>query len=194
MLNLDTASPIWDKFFLVAPLVVIGTRGENGVPDLAPKHMAGPVSWDNYFAFVCSPTHTTLVNVMRRQTFSVSYPRPDQVVLASLAASPCAAEVPKTEVISHLPLSNSATHGDPLLQDASLHLECRLYSHLEIGPNMLVVGQILTAAVHTDSLRNSDQDEQGQIHRSPLLAYLSPGRYATIHESQAFPFPRGYQR
>ena len=194
MQELDTTAPIWDKFYTVAPLVVIGTRGDNGEPDLAPKHMAGPVSWDNYFAFVCAPTHKTLINVLKRQTFAVSYPRPDQVLLASLAASPCAAEVPKSEVLTHLPLVNSGSHGDPLLQEASLHLECRLYSHLEIGPNMLVIGQVVAGAVHTDSLRCSDEDGQDRIHRAPLLAYLSPGRYAAIHESQAFPFPRGYQR
>ncbi len=194
MLDLDLNGPIWDKFFTVAPLVVIGTSGDNGEMDLAPKHMAGPMSWDNYFGFVCAPTHRTLINVVRRQTFAVSYPRPDQVLLASLAASPCGAEVPKSEVLSRLPVLKSRSAGDPLLKDASLHLECRLHSQLEIGPNVLVIGQVLVAAVQAESLRRSDEDGQDQIHRSPLLAYLSPGRYTTIHESQAFPFPRGYQR
>jgi hypothetical protein len=27
------------------------------------------------------------------------------------------------------------------------------------------------------------------IHDSPLLAYLAPGRFATIDRSNAFPFP-----
>ena len=192
---LDVSAPIWDRFYLVAPLVVIGTRGEAAEPDLAPKHMAGPVSWDNYFAFVCSPTHRTLVNVFRRQSFAVSYPRPDQVLLAALAASPCQGDASnKSEVISQLALCNAPVHGDPLLEEACIHLDCRLYSHLELGPNVLVIGQVVAASVHSDSLRRSDGDEHAHIHEAPLLAYLSPGRYSVIQESQAFPFPRGYQR
>ena len=60
--SIDTRRPIWERFFTVAPLVVVGTREEDGSPDLAPKHMAGPVSWQNFFGFVCSPTHATYAN------------------------------------------------------------------------------------------------------------------------------------
>ena len=50
--------PIWSRFFTVAPLVLVGTREGDG-HDLAPKHMAMPLGWDNYFCFVCSPDHAT---------------------------------------------------------------------------------------------------------------------------------------
>ena len=61
---LNTSFPIWDQVFTVAPLVVIGTKeGENY--DLAPKHMATPVSFNNYFGFTCTPEHSTYQNIKK---------------------------------------------------------------------------------------------------------------------------------
>ena len=34
--ELDVATPIWDQFFTVAPLVLVGTREADGRDDLAP--------------------------------------------------------------------------------------------------------------------------------------------------------------
>ncbi|MGB5621945.1 MAG: flavin reductase, partial [Gammaproteobacteria bacterium] len=86
--ELDTSQPIWDRFFYIISLVIIGTREADGGHDLAPKHMAMPIGWDNYFGFVCSPTHATQTNAERSGAFTVSYPRPDQLLQTSLAASP----------------------------------------------------------------------------------------------------------
>ncbi len=80
--------PIWERVFTVNPLVVVGTRERDGGYDLAPKHMAFPMGWENYFGFVCTPRHATYHNIRRKGASTVSYPRPTQVVLASLAASP----------------------------------------------------------------------------------------------------------
>ena len=83
----STETPIWSRFFTVAPLVIVGTREGDG-HDLAPKHMAMPLGWDNYFCFVCSPQHATQSNAQRTGQFTVSFPRPEQIVEASLAAAP----------------------------------------------------------------------------------------------------------
>ncbi len=82
LVSLGTHHPIWDRFFWVAPLVVIGTREVSGEFDLAPKHMVCPLGWQNYFSFVCTPKHATYRNAQREKAFTVSYPRPDQVVIA----------------------------------------------------------------------------------------------------------------
>ena len=86
--ELDTSKPVWDRCFMVAPLVLVGTKDEDGTLDLAPKHMAFPMGWQNYFGFVCSPSHHTYINIDRCGEFTVSYTRPSQVLYASLAASP----------------------------------------------------------------------------------------------------------
>jgi flavin reductase (DIM6/NTAB) family NADH-FMN oxidoreductase RutF len=87
IVELDTRSPIWSRFFTVAPLIVVGTLEADGAVDFAPKHMAMPLGWQNYFCFVCSPGHATQRNAQARGQFTVSFPRPDQFVQSSLLAS-----------------------------------------------------------------------------------------------------------
>jgi hypothetical protein len=62
------------------------------------------------------------------------------------------------------------------------------------GDNSLIVGRIVAAHAREDYLLASERDDQGLIHASPLLAYLNPGRYASIGESYSFPFPAGFTR
>ena len=85
---IDTTVPVWDQFFTVAPLVLIGTKDADGALDLAPKHMVVPMGWQNYFGFICTPRHSTCRNIERTGEFTVSYPKPSQVLITSLAASP----------------------------------------------------------------------------------------------------------
>ena len=83
LIELDTGEPIWERFFGVYPLVPVGSREPDGSDDLAPKHLAMPVSWQNYFGFVCAETHSTYRNVRRERQFTVTYAQPSQAVLAA---------------------------------------------------------------------------------------------------------------
>lgn len=194
LVELDTSQAIWDRFFWVAPLVLVGTREEDGGHDLAPKHMAFPLGWDNFFAFVCTPRHRTYSNLRRSGAFTVSYPRPTQLVLASLAASPRCEDDQKLS-LQALPVF-PATHVDGvLLEDGSAFLECELDRVVDgFGENSLVVGRVVAARVAEDAARVGDGDDQALIHQSPLLAYLNPGRFATIDDSLSFPFPAGMKK
>src|SRR6056300_1080562 len=121
---LDTSVPVWDQFFTVAPLVLIGTRDDDGSIDFAPKHMVTPMGWQNYFGFVCTPRHNTCVNIERSGEFTVTYPKPSQVLFASLAASPrCeGGEKPVIELFRTFP----ATEVDGCFaEDGYLYFECR---------------------------------------------------------------------
>ena len=194
MVILDPERPIWDSFYTVAPLYVVGTKGPDGSPDLAPKHLASPLSWDNFFGFVCSEEHTTFRNIERDKVFTVSAPRPDQVVLASLAASPRCRDGSKP-VVEALPTIAGKEVDAPCLLDAYLVLECRLSQFVRnLGRNVLVVGEVVAARVHPDIKVDHERDAQEQIHKHPLLAYLSPGRFSSIQETRSFPFPKGFSR
>ena len=125
LVELDTALPVWDRFFWVAPLVLIGTREETGEHDLAPKHMAFPIGWDNYYGFVCTPRHHTYSNIRRDGVFTVSYPRPDQLVMTSLAASPRCGDEDKP-ALGALPVFPAARVDGVLLSGGSAFLECEL--------------------------------------------------------------------
>jgi len=194
IVTLDTTQPVWDRVFMVAPLVLVGSREQNGGYDLAPKHMVMPMSWENHLGFVCTPRHSTYRNIKRERVFTVSYLRPSQVLQASLAAAPrCDDEQkPSVDVIDQFP----ATQIDGMfVKQGYLYFECELNNIVDdLGVNSLIIGRIVAAHVHEDSLRGEDQDDQDIIHAAPMLAYLHPSRFATINDTQSFPFPAGMKK
>jgi len=174
---------------MVSPLVLVGTKDEDGSLDLAPKHMAMPLGWQNYFGFVCSPRHQTHNNIERTGEFTISYPTPSQVLYASLAASPRNAEGTKPVLQSYDTFPAKEINGE-FVQDACLFLECSHHKTVDgFGENCLITGRIVAAYASPDYVRGTELDDQELIHDAPLMAYLPPGRIATIKKSNAFPFP-----
>jgi flavin reductase (DIM6/NTAB) family NADH-FMN oxidoreductase RutF len=191
---LDTSVPVWEQFFAVAPLVLIGTRDEDGALDLAPKHMVTPMGWQNYFGFVCTPRHQTCANVERTGEFTVSYPQPSQVLFTSLAASPRDDEGAKP-VIDYFRTFPATQVDGEFIEDGYLFFECRHFKTVGgFGENCLVTGEIIAAWGDDKFLRHREADDQETIHDAPLFAYLSPGRFATIDRSNAFPFPESMKK
>ncbi len=195
LIDLDVSKPVWSQFYTVAPLVVIGTK-EGGGYDLAPKHMAMPLGADNYFGFVCTPRHATYHNVKKEQCFTVSFIRPDNVVMGSLAALPrCGASHALKPIVEGLPTRKAKNMDALFLKNAYLFLECELHQIIDgFGENSLIAGKIIAAEVDEDSYRASDRDEQRMIFDAPLLAYLPYGRFAEIKNSYAFPYPKGFKQ
>jgi len=188
-ISLDVDKPIWDRFFMVAPLVLVGTREEDGQLDLAPKHMAMPMGWENYFGFVCTPAHRTYANIQRSGVFTVSFPRPSQLLFMSLAASPRCDAGAKPVLQAFSTFKASKIDG-AFVEDASVFLECEHFKTVEgFGSNSLITGKVIAAYADESALRVSDADEQQIIHDSPLFAYLPPSRFASIDTSNSFPFP-----
>ena len=192
--SLNVDRPIWDEFFTVYPLVLVGTKEADGSYDLAPKHLAIPVSWENYFGFVCSETHGTYQNIKREGEFTVSYPRPTQAVLASLAASPREDDASKP-IVGALP-TNQAKQVDGLfLADSYLNLECKLHQVIDgLGKNSLITGQIIAASIMAQAVRREEVDDVDIIRNLSLMAYLYPGRIAEITKTQKLPFPVNFRR
>ena len=194
LVELDTSLPVWDRFFTVAPLVLVGTLEDDGGLDLAPKHMVTPMGWQNYFGFVCSPAHATCRNIDRSGEFTVSYPKPSQLLYTSLAASPREVDGSKN-VLQAFETIPARTVSGHMIRDAYLFLECRHHKTVDgFGDNCLITGEIVAARVAPEFLRSSELDDQDLIRRAPLFAYLSPGRFAAIDASQGFPFPVDMKR
>ena len=80
LITLDLNQPWWERCFYVAPLIVVGTKEASGEYNLAPKHMAMPLGWSNYFGFVCTPRHHTYQNIDRERSFTVSFPSIDNLL------------------------------------------------------------------------------------------------------------------
>ncbi len=184
---LPVDAPIWDYFFNVAPLVIVGTMEEDG-HDLAPKNMAMPLGWSNYFCFVCSPRHATQVNAGRTGEFTVSFPRPGQIVETSLAAAPREGDGGKPALVA-VPTFPAREVDGVLVRDAYLWLECKLDRILDgYGDNSLIIGEIVAASVDEGAMRASDADDADLLAGDPLLAFISPGRFARISQTYSFPF------
>ena len=193
LVEIETHRPVWDRFFTVAPLVLVGTRDEDGSLDFAPKHMVTPMGWQNYFGFVCSPTHTTCANIKRTREFTVSYPKPSQVLFSSLAASP--RQDGHKPVLDYFKTFPARKVDGAMIEEAYLHFECRHFKIIEgFGPNCLITGEIVAAYAEPEFLRSSEIDDQELVHESPLFAYLAPGRFASIDRSNAFPFPANMKK
>ncbi len=87
LVTLEPSAHLWERVFMVAPVVLVGTRDEDGSWDLAPKHMAMPMGWGARFGFICTPRHATYRNVVHEGAFTVSYPKPSQILSVTLAAA-----------------------------------------------------------------------------------------------------------
>lgn len=192
--KLDLSNPVWEQIFTVAPLVIIGTK-EGDTYDLAPKHLAIPIGFDNYFGFVCTPKHKTYHNVKNTKEFSVSFPLPNQVVLASLSASPRCEENSVTKpIIDILPTLKASTIDALFLAESYLFLECKLFNIIDgFNENSIITGTIVAAYCHKDYLKVSEKDQQQQLKENPLLAYIAQGRFASISETYNFPFPKDFK-
>ncbi|HAC62869.1 MAG TPA: hypothetical protein DCF68_04865 [Cyanothece sp. UBA12306] len=194
LINLDLNQCLWDRFFCVSPLVIIGTKEVDGGYDLAPKHLAMPLGWENYFGFICTPRHHTYQNIQREGVFTVSFPQPDQILLASLAATPRCDNETKP-ALAALPTLKASVIDGVLLQQGYLFFECQLDRIIDgFGENSLIVGQIIAAQVLESALRRSDRDDQDILLEVPLLVYLNPGRYTIVEQNFSFPFPTGFKR
>ena len=192
--SLDVSRPIWDQFFTIAPLVLVGTREPGGGDDLAPKHMVTPVGWQNFFGFVCTPRHGTYQNISREGVFAVTYPRPTQWLETSLTASPRCEDDSKPQ-LQLMQTFRSRKVDCPVVADGYLFLECELERFVDgFGDNSLIVGRIVAAEIDPVFLRAEDRDDQDLLRDASLLAYVSPGRFATVRDTLAFPVPKGMKK
>jgi flavin reductase (DIM6/NTAB) family NADH-FMN oxidoreductase RutF len=138
LVDLSTATPIWERFFTVAPLVLVGTKERDGY-DLAPKHLAVPLGWENYFGFVCTPRHATLRNLLLHPEFTVSFPGADRILDASFSAGG-RQENRSKPTLAALPTFPARTVDGVLVGGCALYLECVLDRLVDgFGENSLVV-------------------------------------------------------
>jgi flavin reductase (DIM6/NTAB) family NADH-FMN oxidoreductase RutF len=193
LVALDPGPELWERVLHVAPLVLVGTR-EAGGYDLAPKHMAAPLGSEGWFLFVCTPRHATYWNAKEHGAFTVSFPTPELIVGTSLAASAREGEGRKPGVAT-LETFPATTVDGPLVAGCPLHLECELDRVVDgFGDASLVVGRIVAALADEGALLLDDADPADVVRGAPLLAYVSPGRFARVANTLSFPFPVDFSR
>lgn len=196
MIDITDDPKLWNRFFTVHSLLIVGTKEKDGSSNMAPKHMAMPLGFGPYLGFMGTPRKTTYRNIQREEAFTVSFPGSDQIVLSSLAASPREKDDSKP-VIDAIPTVKARRIDGEFLENSYLQFECKLHDMLgKFGEWEIVVGEIIAAYVHPDALRKEgdDADDNNLIHNSPLLAYLHPDRYSIVKKSNHFPLPKDFKR
>lgn len=194
LINISVDGDFWERFFLPFPLVVIGSK-EGDKFDMAPKHMAIPLSWENHFGFVCTKRHATYHNIKKHGFFTVSYPKVEQLAITSLSASQRVGSKNKKMILDHFNYTPAKKIEGVFLEHSFLMLECELLKiYDDFGINSLITGKIIYARVDEDYLRNIDRNEQVQIYTHPVLSYIHPGRYAAIKDTAVFPFPKDFKK
>jgi flavin reductase (DIM6/NTAB) family NADH-FMN oxidoreductase RutF len=183
---------LWERVFTVAPLVLIGTKEGDGW-DFAPKHMAMPLGWEGLYCFVCTPRHATYHNVQAHPQFTVSFPRPEQIMESSLAAGGRYEDT--KPALTAVPTAAARVVDGRVVAGCPLHLECELERIVDgLGSASLIVGRVVAAFAVREALRGAEVDDADLVHRLGLLAYLSPGRFAAVRESLSFPFLDDFRR
>ena len=193
LVALPAGAGLWERVFSVAPLVLVGTK-EGGGWDFAPKHLAMPLGWEGFYCFVCTPRHATYQNLRAHPQFTVSFPRPEQILESSLAAGARFENGAKPS-LEAIPTSPARVVDGRVVSGCPLYLECELDRIVDgFGTASLVVGRLVGAFAARDALRGEDVDDADLVHRLGLLAYLPPGRFAAVRESLSFPYPVDFRR
>jgi flavin reductase (DIM6/NTAB) family NADH-FMN oxidoreductase RutF len=193
LVELSTEAPVWERFFMVAPLVLVATK-EGDRHDVAPKHLAMPIGWGNFFGFVCSPSHATYRNLKAHPEFTVSFPGMNGLLPASMAAGARLDDRSKP-TLAAVPVLPARRVDGVLVEGCSLYLECVLDRFVDgFGENSIIVGRVVSASAARAALRAHDVDDADLLHALRPLVYLAPGRIAEVGETHAFPFPVDFRR
>lgn len=191
--ELPVDAGLWEQVFCVAPLVLVGTKEGDGW-DFAPKHLALPIGWEGYYGFVCTPRHATYGNLRAHPQFTVSFPRPEQIIESSLAAGGRFDGGVKP-ALAGIPTAPARVVDGRVVSGCPLYLECELDRIVDgFGSASLVVGRVVAAFAVREALRDAEVDDADLIHRLGLLAYLPPGRFAIVRDSLSFPYPVDFRR
>lgn len=194
IVDIEVGPGMWERIHEVFGLVLVATTDPDGQPDVAPKHLAMPMSWQNHFGFVCAPHHATYRNLLATGVFTVNFPRPQMLLQTSLAAAPRASDGSKP-TLQMLDTEPASAVDGVVVRGCRLWLECTLREVVEdLADNALVIGEVVAARAPAGSLRGLDVDDQDLLAADPLLAYIHPGRITTISSTQAFPYHAGFSR
>ena len=159
-------------------------------------HMVTPIGFSNYLGFVCTPRHRTYHNIKKEKKFTVSFVKPSQILLTSLAAIPRCEEnqYSKEKIVRDIPTIPTPKNDNIFIADSYVLLACTLYKIMDgFDDYSIITGQIDTAFVHKDFKIFDEESQQKNIYENPLLAYIAQGRFASIKETFSFPYPKGFK-
>ncbi len=153
------------------PVLIIGTYGENGVPN-AMNAAWGGISEEDEISICISADHKTTANLLARGAFTVSIPAVENTVAADYVGVVSGNKVPDKVERAGLHAEPSPLVDAPLFAELKLALECKLRSY---DPETChLVGEIVNVSADEEIL-----GEDGKVD----LEKFRPITYDSFHHT-----------
>ena len=137
------------------PVLMIGTYGEDGTPDVMNAAWGG-ITLEDEITICIDTSHKTWENIAARKAFTVAFGTADKVAACDYLGLVSGNKTPDKVKKSGLTVTKSAFVDAPVVNELPLVLECELVSMNEDNCN--VVGKIANCAVEEAALTDGKPD------------------------------------
>lgn len=136
------------------PVLIIGTYGEDGVPD-AMNAAWGGISDDNQVALCLSESHKTTKNILKRKAFTVSMADVAHVVECDYVGIVSGNSVPDKFTRAGFHAVKSEFVDAPVIEELPMTLECKL---VKVNEDGLIIGEIVNVSADEGILTDGKID------------------------------------
>ena len=137
------------------PVLMIGTYGEDGTPDVMNAAWGG-ITLEDEITICIDTGHKTWANIAARKAFTVAFGTADTVKACDYLGIASGNKTPDKVSKSGFTVTKSAFVDAPVIDELPLVLECELVSMNEENCN--VVGKILNCAVEESAMTDGKPD------------------------------------
>ena len=137
------------------PVLMIGTYGEDGTPDVMNAAWGG-ITLEDEITICIDTSHKTWANISARKAFTVAFGTADKVAACDYLGIVSGNKTPDKVMKSGLTVTKSEFIDAPVVNELPLVLECELVSMNEETCN--VVGKIANCAVEESALTGGKPD------------------------------------
>ena len=139
-------------FAMPSPVWVVGTYGENDIPNIMTAAWAGICcSTPPCIAVSLQKTRASYENILKRNAFTINIPSSKLVAEADYAGIVSGKTVNKF-TMAHLTPVKSELVDAPYIEEFPLILECRLIHTIDIGLHTQFIGEIIGIKADDDVL------------------------------------------
>ena len=167
------------------PVLMIGTYGEDGTPDVMNAAWGG-ITLEDEITICIDTSHKTWANIAARKAFTVAFGTADTVASCDYLGLVSGNKSPDKVAKSGFTVTKSAFVDAPIINELPLALECKLVSMNEENCN--VVGKILNCAVEESAMTDGKPDADKM---RPLCFDTGQHRYRLMGETVAEAFSVG---
>jgi flavin reductase (DIM6/NTAB) family NADH-FMN oxidoreductase RutF len=137
------------------PVLMIGTYGEDGTPDVMNAAWGG-ITLEDEITICIDTSHKTWANIAVRKAFTVAFGTADKVAACDYLGLVSGNKAPDKVKKSGLTVTKSEFVDAPVVNELPLVLECELVSMNEENCN--VVGKIVNCAVEESAFMDGKPD------------------------------------